>query len=345
MNLSSDNNLIEFAFKLVCIPSNSGMEHDVLKFVEQIALQDGFQTLRNPVDATRWNLLIHSPTNPNPDILYSTHVDTVPGGPSAKIENGILHGRGSCDAKGIAAAMYYALRELPEEILSRTGLLLVVGEETNSDGAKAAARTLPKCKYIINGEPTEMQWVKAQRGVLALSLKAQGTPAHSGYPQWGHSALDSLLDSLQRIRNQKWPTDSTLGETLVNIGILHGGVAANVLAPHASAEIMMRLVTSPDTIEPQVKSLLDEHVNMEIRTRSEPQHLETPENEPTTVVGFGSDVPHLRPLGNPLMMGPGSIRHAHTDNEHILCADLVTAKNSYIKAATKLFEKLKEESR
>jgi acetylornithine deacetylase len=345
MNFTTDDNLIEFAFQLVCIPSNSGMEQDVLKFVEQIALQDGFQTLRNPVDATRWNLLIHSQTTHNPDILYSTHVDTVPGGPSAKLEDGVLHGRGSCDAKGIAAAMYYALRELPEEIRARTGLLLVVGEETTSDGAKVAARTLPKCKYIINGEPTEMQWVKAQRGVLSLSLNAQGTPAHSGYPQWGHSALDSLLDSLHRIRNQKWPADSSLGETLVNVGVLHGGVAANVLAPHASAEVMMRIVTAPDAIEPQVKNLLDEHVTMEIRSRSEPQHLETPENEQTVVVGFGSDVPHLRPLGTPLMMGPGSIRHAHTDNEHILCTDLLAAKNSYIKAATQLFEKIKKESR
>jgi acetylornithine deacetylase len=320
--------LSELALNLVRIPSESGCEAEVALFMETLAQKHEFHCERISVDENRWNLLVTC--GHNPETLLTTHIDTVPGGPAPRIENGVLWGRGSCDAKGIAAAMFCALCDLRAAGKQNVGLLLVVGEETRSDGAKAAAKKLAPVKRFINGEPTELQFVSGQKGVLKFALKSSGKCAHSGYPELGHSAIHTLLDTLQTLRNEAWPSDPRVGETLVNVGTIEGGVAANVTAPSAEALVMMRLATNAEQTEARVRNLLPPTVEMEIYSTSHPQVLKVPPGENSIVVGYGSDVPHLRPLGEPLMYGPGSIHLAHTDNEHVTLADLETARQKYV---------------
>ncbi len=321
--------LADLALSLVRIPSESGHEAEVARFIESLAVSHGFVCEHILVEENRWNLLIT--TGRYPQTLLTTHIDTVPGGPEPRIENGILWGRGSCDAKGIAAAMFCALCDLRSAGRQDIGLLLVVGEETRSDGAKVAAKKLAPVKRFINGEPTELQFVSGQKGVLKFTLSATGKCAHSGYPELGHSAIHTLLDVLQKLLTEPWPCDPRLGKTLVNVGVIEGGIAANVTAPSAGAQIIMRLAASAEQTEARVRSMLPPNVAMEIDSISHPQVLNVPPGEKSIVVGYGSDVPHLRPLGEPLMYGPGTIHLAHTDHEHVSLTDLETARQKYVK--------------
>lgn len=327
--------LSKLAYDLVCIPSESGSETKAMEHMESLARAMDFQTQRIEVDSNRWNLLITNASSQPIETLLTTHMDTVPGGPEPKLTPDTLWGRGSCDAKGIAACMFCALCDLRLMNVTNVALLLVVGEETRSDGAKAAARALKPVKRFINGEPTELKFVAGQKGVLKFALHAHGKCAHSGYPELGHSAVHTLLDTVQSIRNENWPNHPTVGKTLVNVGMIEGGIAANVTAPSANATIMMRLASSASEAENRVRELLPADVDIEIYSSSHPQILEVPEGEQSISVGYGSDVPHLRPLGVPLMYGPGSIHVAHTDHEHVLLKDLETARKKYTEICMK----------
>lgn len=312
---------------LVKIPSVSGSEFAVLTALEKLAARHQLTAQRIAVDDRRYDLLLGCGQPAR--VLLTTHVDTVPGGPPPRLSDGVLHGRGACDAKGIAAAMFGALCDLRDRGEQRVALLLVVGEETSSDGARAAAKALPPVAYFVNGEPTELKFVKAQRGALAFRLAAQGAACHSGYPELGRSAIHALIDALDKLRHEAWPADPEIGPTLLNVGVIGGGSAPNVLAAAAFAEVMMRPATAVAAIEGRVRELVGDQVDIEVRTRSDPQRLLVPAGRDPVVVGYASDVAHLRPLGTPLMVGPGTIHVAHTDREQVALSELEQARRLY----------------
>lgn len=330
-NLAPDLKIdtLALALSLMEIPSVSGQEQQVIAFVDALAQSWGFATRLLPVAASgRANLLIHGTQAPK--VLLSTHLDVVPGGLAPRRDTTWLYGRGACDAKGIAAAMLGALVALREGGIEQVGLLLVVGEETHSDGAKAAAQQLDPVALLINGEPTELQFVSAQRGALAFDLSASGKACHSGYPEQGHSAIHALCDALQTLRSTPWPSDPVLGSSLVNVGVIQGGQAANVLADAASAQVMMRLAVPFAPVEQALRAQLSKGFQLNIRTRSDPQRLWVPKGQAGCVVGFASDVAHLRPIAARIaMLGPGRIHDAHSDSERVAIADLDRAKAMY----------------
>jgi acetylornithine deacetylase len=274
----------------------------------------------------------------------TTHLDTVPPFFPPRVEGEHLLGRGVIDAKGIAAAMVVAHgRLLTSPAGAEVALLFVVGEETTSDGAKAAAQGFaPQVEAFVNGEPTEGLLCRAMKGVLAFDLRAHGVAAHSAYPSAGHSAVHDLLDALGRLRSEPWPT-SPLGETTLNIGVLEGGVAGNVLAPAARASVVMRPTVDTDLVLARVRALVPASLDLQITMQSAPVTLTELPGETSCVVAFGSDVPHLLPLlgapggpGKALLVGPGSILDAHTDHERVRIADLEAAVESYARIARQL---------
>ena len=323
------NDPFALARELMLIPSVSGREQALIRFVDDLARSWGFVTEHIPVDTQgRSNLLLRQSVPPH--VLLSTHLDVVPGGKAPHDDGTFLYGRGSCDAKGIAAAMLCALHDLKQAAIEHVGLLLVVGEETHSDGAKAAAQQLDPVELLVNGEPTQLRFVRAQRGALAFDLSARGESCHSGYPELGHSALHTLLDVLQKIRDFKWPDDPVLGQSLVNIGFIAGGRAANVLADQAQAQVMMRLARPLDEIKTLLAALIPQDVDMQIRTESDPQFLWLPEGQQDCVAGFASDIAHLRPIARKMaMIGPGRIHDAHSEHECVAIADLDKARRLY----------------
>jgi acetylornithine deacetylase len=272
-----------------------------------------------------------------PALVYSTHLDCVPPYVPFREDDEWLHGRGTCDAKGLAAAMVAAAERLAERGERRIGLLFVVGEENGSDGARAAAALEPKGRFLINGEPTENRLSIGQKGSLRVDLHATGRAAHSAYPEEGESAVAALLDTVERIRRMPLPRDPLLGLSTLNVGLIRGGVAPNVLAPEASAQILIRTVEPTESLKAVVRGLAAPGVSVSFPVEL-PFHKggAAPAGWETTVVSYASDLPFLTSWGECYQLGPGTIRVAHTAEEHIRKADLLHGVDLYVRLASDL---------
>jgi acetylornithine deacetylase len=319
--------------ELIGIPSPTGEEGAVVDFMAGVLEREGFRVTRQPVSPGRENL--YASTEP-PELVFSTHLDVVPPHLNAVEDDEFLHGRGACDAKGLAAAMLAAtltLRSLGEH---RIGLLFVVGEENGSDGARAAADLAPRGRFLINGEPTENRLCIGQKGALRVSLTARGRAAHSGYPGEGSSAVDALLDTLERIRGIPIPSDAILGASTLNIGRIAGGVAPNVIPADASAELLFRTVADTGALRQAIVAATDPRVIVEF-----PLEIPSVRSSPvpgweTTIVSYASDLPFLAPWGERYQLGPGTIRLAHTAEERIGKRELLDGVDRYVSLATTL---------
>jgi acetylornithine deacetylase len=271
----------------------------------------------------------------SPDVVLSTHIDTVPPFFPSREDEQNIYGRGSCDAKGIAAAMIEAARRLRAEGISNIALLFLVGEERNSAGAEFANKTPRGSRWLINGEPTENRLALGTKGVLRIEIEAKGRMAHSAYPELGESATEKLLDALERVRHMKLPDDPVLGQTTVNIGLLSGGVAPNVIPGSARAELMYRTVAQTDDMLRQITETVGKLAAVRRVLEIPPVKCgrieELSEQVETDVVKFATDIPNLTNWGAPFLFGPGSIHVAHTDNEHIPKAQLAEAVDIYMK--------------
>jgi acetylornithine deacetylase len=319
---------------LVDIDSTTGREHDVAEWLSAFLLDRGYRVTEQAVSNDRFNVFAHLEAAPL--VVFSTHFDCVPPFVPFRQENGILFGRGSCDAKGILAAQIMAVERLRASGESRVAMLFVVGEERGSDGARVANEHAPDgVKFLINGEPTDNRLGFATRGVLRVRLRAAGRAAHSSFPELGESAIDKLLDALMVLRGVALPEDPVLGRTHYTVGLIEGGVAPNVVSPHASAEILFRIVgegaavrAALDVIEPLVSV---DHV-LDIPA----VRMHTLPGFETAVFPYTTDVPLLTRWGTPLLLGPGSIHVAHTDDEHVSIDELNDAVELYERIARQL---------
>src|SRR5437762_2825429 len=190
--------------ELVQINSPTGEEGPVGEFLAQALERLGYQVRRQEVTPGRWNVLA---TREAPLVFFSTHMDTVPPNLPFREDPTHLHGRGTADAKGIAAAQIAAAEELAKGGERRVALLFLVGEEYGSDGARAAGSLEPKGRFMINGEPTENRLALGHKGSLYARLIAKGRAAHSAYPEEGKSAIERMLAALDTIKQIPLPTD------------------------------------------------------------------------------------------------------------------------------------------
>ena len=241
------------------------------------------------------------------------------------------HGRGACDAKGIAAAMICAAEALFQEDFSDLGLLFVVGEETDSIGAAKARELDLDCSFFLNGEPTDNELVIGHKGIVSARLWVDGVAAHSAYPEKGDSAIEKLIAVLSSFNEIAFPSHSRLGQSHLNVGKIKGGSAANVVPDYAEAEILIRTVSDSKLYLRLLNEAVGSRAQLEVLKTSEPQEMETVEGFPTKRVGYGTDIPLLRPLGKPLLLGPGSILEAHTADEKISKRELLEAVDLYQK--------------
>ncbi|HUU33964.1 MAG TPA: M20/M25/M40 family metallo-hydrolase, partial [Vicinamibacterales bacterium] len=243
----------------------------------------------------------------------------------SRVEGGVLHGRGACDAKGILAAQVAAAERLRAEGETRISLVFVAGEERGSDGAKAANTISSATKYLINGEPTELKLGLATRGCFRVRLTAHGKAAHSGYPELGESAIEKLIDVLSALRGASWPADPQLGVTHYTVGLISGGVAPNVIPPRAEAEVFFRTVGAHDQLRATLAATVAGRVEVQEILELPAVRLHTVPGFETDVFAYFSDVPFLTNWGTPLLLGPGTIHVAHTDHEHISISELERA--------------------
>jgi acetylornithine deacetylase len=319
---------------LVALETPTGSEGPATDFLDGALRRAGYRTVRQPVTAGRENLLAYREA---PELVFSTHLDTVPPYIPLSEDDQAIHGRGSCDAKGLAAAMVAAAERLAARGERRIGLLFLVGEENGSDGARVAGELGPKGRFLINGEPTENQLSIGQKGSLRVDLEATGRAAHSAYPDEGESAIEALLDTIERIRRLALPSDPLLGPSTLNLGLIRGGVAPNVIPPAAGAQLLIRTVEPTESLKRRIRELAAPRVSVEF-----PVELpfykggKAPPGWQTTVVSFASDLPFLESWGERFQLGPGTIRVAHTSREHIRKADLLRGVELYVRLASDL---------
>jgi len=232
--------------------------------------------------------------------------------------------------------MIKASESLIDSNVKDFGLLFVVGEEAGSVGARVANSIPNRSRYLINGEPTESKLALGSKGALRAIIKAKGRAAHSAYPEMGESAIEKLLDVLSDLRRAEFPVDETLGATTMNIGMINGGVAANVIPPEAEAELMLRVVTSNESLRKLIERIIGARAEVEYSFGCDPVFTEKIEGFETTVVAFTTDIPALTNWGKPLLFGPGSILDAHTAGEKISKQELLAAVTAYAKMVVDL---------
>jgi acetylornithine deacetylase/succinyl-diaminopimelate desuccinylase-like protein len=326
--------------QLVDIESISGNEDAVGNYLYGELCRIGYQTRRIPVEGERFNVYATSPEQSNPEVVFSTHMDTVPPFIPSTEDDARIYGRGSCDAKGIIAAQIAASERLRREGIY-VGLLFVVGEERDSLGAKvanecAASQPGHACKYLINGEPTENRIALASKGTLRAEVTASGRMAHSAYPELGDSAIDKLIAALTRLRAMPLPTDAEIGPCTLNIGLIEGGRAPNVIPDYAHADLLYRLIGPSPDLRRQILETAGDQVKVEFPLEIPFLRLRTVEGLPTMIAAFTTDVPALTNWGEPLLIGPGSIHVAHTEGEFIDKQQLAEAIELYCTIAKRL---------
>jgi acetylornithine deacetylase len=321
--------------QLVDIESITGNEALVSEVVHRELTRLGYQTNKIPVEGNRCNLYATSPQQLRPDIVFSTHMDTVPPFIPSSEDATRIYGRGSCDAKGILAAQIAAAERLRTEG-TYVGLLFLVGEERNSLGAQVANRQSPGCKFLVNGEPTENRMASASKGTLRVNVIAEGRMAHSAYPELGESAIDKLLEALKRLRAMSLPSAEGIGPCTLNIGVIEGGRAPNVIPDKARAQLLYRLVGPTNELRRQIEQAVAGLAKIEFILEIPFLRLRTLDGLPTMVAAFTTDIPALTNWGEPLLIGPGSIHVAHTEGEYIEKKQLSDAVDLYCAIARKL---------
>jgi acetylornithine deacetylase len=319
--------IVALTRSLVDIDSTTGREGDAGRWLARELAGRGYTVNEQPVAGGRFN--VYATLARPPQVVLSTHFDCVPPFFGSREERGLLFGRGSCDAKGILIAQLAAAERLRAAGENRIALLFVVGEERGSDGARAANDLAPAgVRYLINGEPTDNRLGSATRGIYRVRLRASGRAAHSSFPQLGESAIDKLLDALMVVRGLELPDDPLLGRTHYTVGLIEGGVAPNVVSPHASAELLFRIVGDGVPIRAAL-AVVEGLVALEHVLEIAAVKLHTVSGFETAVFPYTTDVPVLTKWGTPLLLGPGSIHDAHTDDEHVAIDELRQAVDLY----------------
>ncbi len=330
MTTTAAPDVLAIAMQLMATESITGNEGRVITVAEGILTELGWNVRRISVTPGRDNLLAYG-AKPV-EVVFSTHLDTVPPHHPPHIEGDRLLGRGACDAKGIAAAMICAATALRDQGMA-AGVLLVVGEEAPHDGAIAANQVKNQCKVLINGEPTESKLGIGTKGAVRCTITTRGKAAHSAYPELGVSATSQLVKLLTELESLELPTHSVLGTTTVNIGGLAGGVADNVVAPDATARLMIRIVTPGNDTIALLRNWLGDRGELVVETIVQPVLLGSVAGFETDVVAYATDVPELSNWGTPYLFGPGSIHVAHTDHEYIEIAELRASVDAYQRLA------------
>jgi acetylornithine deacetylase len=321
--------LLAFARSLIDIDSTTGREAEAGQWLAHRLRALGYSVVEQPLERGCANVLA---TLDDPVVVFSTHFDCVPPFFPSRVEGDRLIGRGACDAKGILAAQVAAAERLRASGERRVGLLFVVGEERGSDGATAANTIVNRCRYLINGEPTDSRLATATRGNLRVRLRAAGRAAHSAAPEEGESAIEKLVDALVELRALPLPVDPDLGATFYTVGLIEGGVAPNVIPARASAEVMFRTVGPADDILAVLRAL-EPRVSLSEVLRVPPIRMHTVAGFETRVFPFTTDVPFLDRWGTPLLFGPGSFLVAHTDVEFVMLDELYAAAGAFERLA------------
>jgi acetylornithine deacetylase len=332
---------LDFTRRLVDIESLTYNEGAVGLWLDEFLIGRGFTTERTAVpqpagskySGDRFN--VYADFGARPDVVLSTHMDTVPPFIPCTEDDLYLYGRGTCDAKGIIAAQVAAAERLREAGVA-VGLLFVSGEERDSAGARIANLTPRGSRFLINGEPTDNRLAVASKGALRAEIRARGTMAHSAYPELGDSAIHKLVEVMHRLLALDLPHVEGIGPSTLNIGSIEGGRAPNVIADAATAQVLIRLVGASEETKQAIVRAAEGLAEVEFTLEIPFIQMRAVPGLETMVAAFTTDIPALSNWGEPLLLGPGSIHVAHTPFEKIAKRELLDAVDLYFEVAQRL---------
>lgn len=319
----------ELTQRLIDIPSVTGAEAELAESLVDLFEGLGLECRRHPVENDRFNLVATAAADPI--VLFCTHLDTVPPFFGSSVDDGVVRGRGACDAKGILAAMIAAGERLLAQGERRFGYLLVVGEETDSIGAKRANEEVDiDSSFVVVGEPTDSRFVSACKGAVTARIGFEGIAAHSAYPERGDSAISRLARAIVAIEAADWGRTEQLGRATANVGVVRGGRKPNVIPDEAELELLIRSVEPRDRVIERIRAVVEPHGGVLVESYGgDPIFFHVPEGEEGIVVAFGTDAPYLDRFGQRILFGPGSILDAHGSDEKISSAELASATETY----------------
>lgn len=279
------SDLLSLHKSLIEIPSISGNEVEVGKFLAEFLEEKGYSTDTQKIDkdgdeTTPFNVVAwrgHE-HEPKPRVLVTSHIDVVPPHIPYEIEDGdvtketMIKGRGSVDAKASVAAMFIALEELlaANKVDEKDVMLLfVVGEESTGLGMRTFSDILeempnpPRFDAVIFGEPTENKLACGHKGGLFCDVTARGVGGHSGYPWLGKSANELMIRAMFKIMDTDLGSSELYGNTTFNVGRFDGGVAANVIPEDAKVGFACRVAIGPEKeggwiVRDKIQAILDE---------------------------------------------------------------------------------------
>jgi len=333
---------IQLTRALCEIESTTFHEGAVGDFLADFLSQRGWAVEKTPVEqpvitaelGLRWNVYAGK-AGETPDLVFSTHMDTVPPYIPFREDEEFVYGRGVCDAKGILAAQV-AAAEVLRTAGYKVGLLFVSGEERDSAGARAANEAPKGSRFLINGEPTDNRLAVASKGALRAAFKSTGKMAHSAYPELGDSAVHKIVHLMEKVLNMPMAELEGIGPATVNIGQISGGYAPNVIADHAEAQVLVRTVTESAQVKAQLLEVAGDQATVDFTLDTPFLRLRSVEGLPTMVAKFATDIPHLTNWGEPVLLGPGSIHVAHTPHEKLSKKELLESVDLYVQVARQL---------
>lgn len=337
---------------LINIESISGNEYGVSgylqRYLNNLGLGYNFE-----IDDTNRNIYAFGGEHKqNSSVLLTSHIDTVPPYVNYYVEEDSddgsvkIHGRGSCDAKGSVAAQVIAAKELIEEglvTIDELSLLFVFGEEVGGLGMRKSNDYFNKENVtwdsVIFGEPTENKLAAGHKGIYMADIEVFGLASHSGYPDVGIDADKILIEIMHELENYPWPSSELLNKTTINIGLMNGGTAGNVVSPYAKCSVLMRTAVDSDEIVPVVAEIVSKYesyakeLKFEVSVTDDPTSLDYQvEGFEKYIASYATDIPKLDHKGfKRYLYGPGSILVAHGDNEYVTADSLLEAVDGYKK--------------
>jgi acetylornithine deacetylase len=341
---------IDLLKQMVATPSVSGDEEELAVLTEATAHSWGLSVRRDDLAVT---VEVRGRTA-GPTIALVSHLDVVPPGkgwtrdPFAPTVDGTrLYGRGSGDAKASVSAMLWAARDVAAAGGPATGRLLVIfgyGEETKHTTMERAVQTVGDIDAAIIGEPTNLDFAVAQRGLMMVDLLAEGDQRHAGYAaadgDFRNAALVLARDLLKLDGLFAGRSHAVLGHTTATPTMLEAGVSRNVTPPVAKAILDIR--STPDWTHDEVADVLRQALTSNVVVTS--QRLvpcETPAG--SRLLALARRVrPESKTFGSPtcsdwvflrhidaVKCGPGTSRRSHTPDEYVDLPEVSAARAFY----------------
>lgn len=322
--------------KLVEIPSPSGEEKEIADYLVNL-LKSDFVIKQQRV-GSRFNFLAY---RGKPRIILTTHLDTVPELLVVREDTKYIYGRGACDAKASMASMILAAKNLANLGATDFGLLFDVGEEDDFCGI-ARGLELVNPKFVIVGEPTNLQAVIGQKGLLGLKMKFFGRAAHGSTPERGDSAIKKMVEAVQKLNNCNLPVDKLWGKTTINIGKIQGGTSANTVPDYAELLVEVRTTKQNNDILGMFRQLnlrFDILYSFERVMTDNYSWLEKVGIRKRIVVPYFTEMFFWAKKTEAIVFGPGDSNLAHSAKERIRKKELSMAAKKYEKMVTYLNSK------